>query len=177
MIGFRISYPKIWHLKTPSAEGVWENGRSRKDTLTSQPLSLENRRQISLWKKKKETFLSLEIENLGPRSLYKQTLLLLHHLLPITQIPLSCQCFTNLSFSTKYNSFLLWSLLWVAILLWGLLCTCNNSIKFMCFSPVTMPYISLILRPSQSPQDGRRGFPSLHKVTPNLQGSGWLTSF
>ena len=36
MVGFRICYPKIWHLAywIFQAEGVWENGRSRKFALT-----------------------------------------------------------------------------------------------------------------------------------------------
>lgn len=72
------------------------------------------------------------------RRQYKQTLLLLQHLLPI----LKSLCLVNALqiyclFTIK--NFLLWSLLWVAILLWVLRCMCKNSIKLMCFSPAPLP--------------------------------------
>lgn len=56
---------------------------------------------------------------LGLRRPHKQTLLLLQPLLVLAQTPLPCQFFTHLLFLRlkRYESFLLWSLLGLFILL------------------------------------------------------------
>ena len=51
---------------------------------------------------------------------------------------LTCQSFTDLLLVSEYTSFLLWTLLWVFILLWRLPCTCKNSIRCVHFSPVNL---------------------------------------
>ena len=52
--------------------------------------------------------------------------------------------------SKRYKRFLLWSLLQVFILLWKLLLTCKNLTNSVCFSPVHLSHVSLILRPKDS---------------------------
>lgn len=70
------------------------------------------------------------------------------------------------SLSKRYKHFLLWSLLWVFILLWRLPGTCQNLMKCVCFSLANSCYVSLILRPSQKPKEGRGGFSLLYM--PNI---------
>lgn len=66
---------------------------------------------------------------------YKQTLLLLQQLLPIPK----SLCLVNIYCLFTIKNFLLWSLLWVAILFWVLPCMCKNSIKLVYFSPAPLP--------------------------------------
>ena len=68
------------------------------------------------------------------------------------------------SLSKKYKNLLLWSFLQGFRLSWRLPWTCKNSIKFVCFSPINLSYVSLILRPNQRPKQDRGEFFLPYKI-------------
>lgn len=80
--------------------------------------------------------------------------------------PLPCQCFTRSLLCLCLKDTQASgpeSLLLVFFLKWRLSYACKNSIKFVCFSPVSLPHVSLIFRPSWRPKEIRgRLFLLLH---------------
>ena len=84
MMGFRTHYLQIWHLGILNiiTEGIFKNDRSRKVTLTPPPhpssLKLIIKcpcERYSPCTRRREDILITRDGNLGPRNLYKQTLL------------------------------------------------------------------------------------------------------
>ena len=133
-----------WHM------GIFLNGRSRKITLTLPPrlsslkqvLKLPCERRVPCTRRRE----GLEMGKLGPRTLYKQTLLN-SPFSPVTSPPLtthspnpsSCQFFTNLlllclkGIKASYSGHFFGS---------SFSCeaprTCTNSMDFVCVAPVPL---------------------------------------
>lgn len=105
---FRAWYPKIWYLgilNMLAEEGIESTVEARRSFRPHPNIFLPWKQKM--WKvlppscnTGRKIPLSPDTKNLGPGSLYKVTLLFFFfcHLLPIIQIPLSCQFVTYLSF-------------------------------------------------------------------------------
>lgn len=154
----------IWHINQFWIKGIETAGTRRTLWPSFVFLKAEDKTLLgkvpSLILLEGRALLSPELANVQPRNLYKQALLNLllssyffHHLLPLDQISFLIN--SSQIWSKKHKIFLFWSFFWVFIAFWRLSCTCKNIIKFIRFSPVNLSCISLVLRLSQRPKEGR----------------------